>query len=658
MNRLIFQIILALLCVKGLSQGVTSDTVNYLSSQNWDDNSLWNLSQNSDVTAAKANFNGLHGNGIAVTYTFPTQGDWFDLNIPLPDTFQSTNSIAFFVKSSNTSNNLELKFTDTDGSTFRRVVPMSRFSNWEHVVIYLDDMQYAWGGNSTFDQFSSFSIAASGIGSGTLWIDEAGIGKDTLKSTFSPVYDPDSTLAGIGFLQRRDSFMKPEDTLVLKYLEVLQDISSTNMALLPSQEDNTAQTFNNAMAAIAFIVKNQKERAERILDFYAQATDTNNTDINKQNFYYKLNGISQARGFYQECDINTLTATGSRNRWIGDMAWLLIVCKNYELKYNSTRYENLVKIIKNLLLSFYLDSGQGGYVQEGWKNGDSYFSNAGYHEGNIDCYVALKLCGDNYHAQKIKIWVQDQLKNTQNLPLDLYTWRVLAFGKDYIQLLNIPEYNYSYRKIIKIDGTDVMGLYSNPDLSVDNFWNDGTGHMSCVCQAFGDVTRGYFYANQMDHLIITRIFGSDTTHTIPYTVNRTGGYDWVDTTKGFTSSAAWYILAKNGYNPFLSAGFKDTVISSLSKVITQSSFNVFPNPFSSCITIRYNIPVSDYLNIEIYDIKGRKIISLVDRNAIAGKNSVTWNGENSMQEKVSPGVYLIRLISGDHSETRRIVYLK
>jgi len=377
--------------------------------------------------------------------------------------------------------------------------------------------------------------------------------------------DPDSTLPGIGFAQRRDSIMIPEDSLVLKYLEKIQDISSLSGALLPSQEDTQIQTFNNCMVAIAFMVKGKRERAERILDFYANATDKDNNNINKQNFYYK----GEARGFYQECDINTLQATGNKDRWMGDMAWMLITCKYYETMYKSNRYEHLEKLIYDLLLSFYRESESGGYVMKGWRNGDEYSptnpddeegygrGTEGHHEGNIDCYVAFKLCGDNFHAQEIKTWLDEQLNNRADLPLDLYTWRVLAFGKKYEALLNIPEYNFCYRKVMDVNGVKTMGFYSVCDENINNFWNDGTGHIACAYQAYGDKQRGYFYANQLDHLILERTIGNETTHAIPYIVYMTKGYEWVDTTKGFVSCAAWYILAKNGINPFMSEKFQE-----------------------------------------------------------------------------------------------------
>ncbi len=656
MYRLIQMAILACISLKGLAQGVTTDTTEYLASGNWDNYILWSLSKNSGVAAEKSNFNGLNSDGIDIAYTFPVQGDWIDMSIALPDNFNSKNPIVFFVKSSTSTNNLELKFLDKDGSIFWRVVPLSGYTEWEHVVIYLGDTEYAWGGNATFDQFLKFSIALIGKGSGTIWLDEIGIGLDTLPSTFPSTYDPDSTLSGIGFAQRRDSSMNMEDPLVLNYLKIIQDISSSGQDLLPAQEDDQAQTFNNSLVAISFIIKDERERAERILDFYANATDVNNTDIQLQNFYY--NG--QARGFYQWVSLATKRAPANLvDRWMGDMAWLLIACKNYEQKFDSERYSNLVNIIKDLLISYYKEAPVGGYVQSGWRKGDSDLHEAnGHPEGNIDCYVALKLCHENYYAQKIKEWLINELNGRTNLPLDLYTWRTLAFGSNYANLLNIPEYDFRYRKIMDVGGNNVMGFYTGPDIIIDNFWNDGTGHIACAYLAFGDTARGFFYANQLDPLIINRIFDKDTTHTIPYTLNKTGGFDWVDPAKGFVSCAAWYIFAKNRYNPFLSKDFKDTVLSVPKVTLDQGFLKVSPNPFSVQTNIDFYLPTNEFVTIDLFDLYGRKVITLKEGTISAGRHSVSWNGENSNHKRVDSGVYLVRFLGDNNSDIQRILFIE
>lgn len=661
MKKTAYIILLSFFCFSALSQGIPTDTTNYLISGNWDTYSSWQFSkQDGATTGSIANYNGLNNDGIAFSYSFPSGGGWVNMELNL-SSYSIDHPIVLFIHSSSGINDLELKFIDNDGSVFGVKTALSGYTDgWEHITVYLDNTDYWWGGDSDFDTPAKFSVALSGsvAGSATVYFDEIGIGKSGLPSSFLTTIDPNYALPGIGFLQRRDASIDPEDTLVLKYLKVMQDKSSAAGCMLPTYKGGTeAQTFNNSLVAIAYIAKNERERAERILDYYLNATDSSNTDLQKQNFFY--NG--EARGFYQQFLIATDRDGGNSDRWIGDMAWLLIACKNYAYNHSSDRYDYLIRLIKDLFISFYKDVSVGGFVQSGWRDGDSYLHEpTGHHEGNIDCYVALKLCGEDYYAYKIKLWLDKELAGKTTLPLDLYTWRAMAFGaidESYVTLLNIPEYDFRYRKIINVDDVDVMGMFSVPDISIDNFWNDGTGHISCAFQAFGDIQRGYFYANQLDHLIIEQVYGTEITHGIPYTLN-TDGFPGVDPDVGVISCAVWYILAKNGCNPFLSDNFLNNVSD---RILTNDTevfqFKVHPNPFISSITINYNLSLPSFVSMDIYDIRGQRIRVLVNSYQSEGSYFVPWYGDGFDGRSVMPGIYLIRLSINNESKIQRVVSL-
>ncbi|HEY3371405.1 MAG TPA: FlgD immunoglobulin-like domain containing protein [Prolixibacteraceae bacterium] len=662
MKKLIYIVLIAFFSIKGFAQGITTDTTPYLLATNLDNYSAWSFSRQSGTLGTVSNYNGLNGNGLQLTYNFPSTGGWVNLEIPVGSSFTKSNPMVFFIYTANSLDNLEIKLIDQDGSVFMVKPALAKYAGgWTHVTAYLDNMNYAWGGNTIFDTPSRFSLAISGAGSssGRVCFDEIGIGKAGLVSSFMPTLDPDRELAGVGFAQRRDLAIATEDPLVLKYLEALQDQSTLAGNLLPTYQGGTqAQTFNNCLVAMAFLVKNERARAERILDFYLNATDSANTNQLKQNFFYNR----EARGFFQECDIHTLQATGAKNRWIGDMAWLLISCKNYQQKYNSDRYDYLVVLIKNLFLKFYKEAATGGYIQHGWEYGDTQLHESyGHHEGNIDCYVAMKLCGEDYYAHQIKIWIDGQLNGNTALPLDLYTWRVLAFGamgESYTSLLNIPEYDFRYRKIINVHGKEVMGMYSSPDITIQNFWNDGTGHISCAFQSYGDRQRGYFYANQLDPLLVSQVVGTETSHGIPYTLN-TQGYAGVNPAVAVISSSAWYILAKNGCNPFLSGDFKDNLTSSVHPLENNSSrLKVFPNPFTTQLTINYKAEGNSLTSIRIFNGEGLQVKTIEHKALSEGNYSFTWDGCDDEGIKVNTGVYLIQLLSDKYLESSRILYLK
>ncbi len=70
----------------------------------------------------------------------------------------------------------------------------------------------------------------------------------------------------------------------------------------------------------------------------------------------------------------------------------------------------------------------------------------------------------------------------------------------------------------------------------------------------------------------------------------------------------------------------------------------YPNPFNPETTINYNLINSGNVEIEIFNIKGQVVSTLVNQNKEAGYHSVVWNGKDSSGNLVSSGLYLYKLI--------------
>jgi histidinol-phosphate aminotransferase len=87
-------------------------------------------------------------------------------------------------------------------------------------------------------------------------------------------------------------------------------------------------------------------------------------------------------------------------------------------------------------------------------------------------------------------------------------------------------------------------------------------------------------------------------------------------------------------------------------------YQAYPNPFNSSTRISIYIPKSSKVTLEIFDIRGRLVKTLVDRRLGAGEYRYRWNGKNNAGETASSGSYFYRLISGDDVITRRMILLK
>ncbi|MCL2063609.1 MAG: T9SS type A sorting domain-containing protein [Candidatus Cloacimonetes bacterium] len=101
----------------------------------------------------------------------------------------------------------------------------------------------------------------------------------------------------------------------------------------------------------------------------------------------------------------------------------------------------------------------------------------------------------------------------------------------------------------------------------------------------------------------------------------------------------------------------------ITPLITELLGN-FPNPFNPETTIRFSVgnafvssePI--HVSIDIYNIRGQKIKSLVNDFRISGEHQVIWNGTDDFGHAVRSGVYFYQMTTDDYRETKRMLMLK
>ncbi len=76
-------------------------------------------------------------------------------------------------------------------------------------------------------------------------------------------------------------------------------------------------------------------------------------------------------------------------------------------------------------------------------------------------------------------------------------------------------------------------------------------------------------------------------------------------------------------------------------------FQNYPNPFIGSTWIKYRLAEDSDVSISIYNLLGRKIVSLVSDNRNAGYHSIRWNGRDKSGKKVVSGIYFYRLCVRD-----------
>ncbi len=92
--------------------------------------------------------------------------------------------------------------------------------------------------------------------------------------------------------------------------------------------------------------------------------------------------------------------------------------------------------------------------------------------------------------------------------------------------------------------------------------------------------------------------------------------------------------------------------------ITKPLLSNYPNPFNPETTISFTLPKSGNVSLDIYNIKGQKVKSLLKDYHEAGQHSVVWDGRDDKNKPVASGIYLYKMKSGTYSSNKKMILLK
>jgi len=84
----------------------------------------------------------------------------------------------------------------------------------------------------------------------------------------------------------------------------------------------------------------------------------------------------------------------------------------------------------------------------------------------------------------------------------------------------------------------------------------------------------------------------------------------------------------------------------------------FPNPFNPTTTIEYSIPKAGLTSLDVYNIAGQKVRTLVNETQSASFYKVVWDGRNDNGESVATGMYFYKLVSGNYSKIVKMTLMK
>ncbi|MBL7149754.1 MAG: T9SS type A sorting domain-containing protein [Candidatus Cloacimonetes bacterium] len=91
---------------------------------------------------------------------------------------------------------------------------------------------------------------------------------------------------------------------------------------------------------------------------------------------------------------------------------------------------------------------------------------------------------------------------------------------------------------------------------------------------------------------------------------------------------------------------------------TQYQLTNYPNPFDPETKIVFNLPEEGDVKLEIYNIKGQKVKTLLDCYMSPGRSEMIWNGKDDNGKPVSSGVYFYQLVTEKKTITKKMILIK
>ncbi|MCD6180925.1 MAG: S8 family serine peptidase [Candidatus Cloacimonetes bacterium] len=93
-------------------------------------------------------------------------------------------------------------------------------------------------------------------------------------------------------------------------------------------------------------------------------------------------------------------------------------------------------------------------------------------------------------------------------------------------------------------------------------------------------------------------------------------------------------------------------------VVTNELVGNYPNPFNPTTTILYNMQQEGPVTVDIFNIKGQKVKTLVNQHQDAGTHYAVWNGNDDNGNNVGSGIYFYKMRAGKYTSTKKMILMK
>ncbi|MEA2095611.1 MAG: FlgD immunoglobulin-like domain containing protein [Candidatus Cloacimonadota bacterium] len=214
--------------------------------------------------------------------------------------------------------------------------------------------------------------------------------------------------------------------------------------------------------------------------------------------------------------------------------------------------------------------------------------------------------------------------------------------------LYLPEFDLAGNPRV-LDGRIEMGAYEFTTLISTDFTASYTEGAAPFTVQFTDLTSGYPTEWEWDFNNDGAIDSNDQDPV--WTYEESGDY-----TVTLTSSNAYNedTEIKENYIYVIAVSADEDIIPIISQLIGN-----YPNPFNPTTTISFSVTQnSNFVNLEVFNIKGQKVKQLVNEQLSAGEHQVIWNGKDDNGKTVTSGIYFYKMKSGSYTSTKKMILMK
>lgn len=132
--------------------------------------------------------------------------------------------------------------------------------------------------------------------------------------------------------------------------------------------------------------------------------------------------------------------------------------------------------------------------------------------------------------------------------------------------------------------------------------------------------------------------------------------------RNFPADSAW-IIFENFNNPITSIrSFQEiTSVKEISNSNSPTQFKLYPaypNPFNASTSISFDLTLRSKVKVNIFNIQGKFVKTLVYKTFKAGYHKIDWDGKNNQGDFVGSGIYIIQFHSTRNFSTTKVVFLK